>query len=108
MIRNIYVKTDCEGGLFSRLIGGYIENLGIENGHIESTANLRCGAIVGEHHANAWLKNCFARGNFEFVTAHADSAVRRQQASSRTATPLCLSFPVPIPVTVGQTTATRV
>ena len=70
VIRNIYVKTDCEGGLFSRLIGGYIENLGIENGHIESTANLRCGAIVGEHHANAWLKNCFARGNFEFVTAH--------------------------------------
>jgi hypothetical protein len=70
VIRNIFVKTDCEGGLFSRLLSGYIENLGVENGHIESTTNLRCGAIVGEHHANAWMKNCFARGNFEFVTDH--------------------------------------
>ena len=71
VISNLYVKTDCEGGLFSRLRGGYIENLGLVNGHIESTANLRCGAMAGEHHDNAKMVNCYARGNFEFVTNHA-------------------------------------
>jgi hypothetical protein len=71
VISNLYVKTDCEGGLFSRLRGGYIENLGLVNGHIESTANLRCGAMAGEHHDNAKMVNCYARGNFEFVTSHA-------------------------------------
>ena len=69
VIRNIYVKTNCEGGLFSRLIEGKIYNLGVENGRIESTANLRCGAIAGEHH-RSWMYNCFARGTFEFVTGH--------------------------------------
>ena len=71
VIRNLYVRTNCEGGLFSRLRGGKIYNLGLENGHIESTADLRCGAIAGEHHDNAWMYNCFARGTFEFVTTHA-------------------------------------
>ena len=71
VISNLYVKTDCEGGLFSRLRGGYIENLGLVNGHIESTANLRCGAMAGEHHDNAEMVNCYARGNFEFATSHA-------------------------------------
>jgi len=71
VISNLYVKTDCEGGLFSRLRGGYIENLGLVNGHIESTANLRCGAMAGEHHDNAKMVNCYARGNFEFITSHA-------------------------------------
>ena len=71
VISNLYVKTDCEGGLFSRLRGGYIENLGLVNGHIESTANLRCGVMAGEHHDNAEMVNCYARGNFEFVTSHA-------------------------------------
>ena len=70
VIRNLYVSTDCEGGLFSRLRTGYIENLGLENGYIESTANLRCGAIAGEHHLNSYMYNCFARGTFEFVTSH--------------------------------------
>ena len=70
VIRNLYVKTNCEGGLFSRLRGGKIYNLGLENGHIESTANLRCGAIAGEHHDNAIMQNCYARGTFEFVTTH--------------------------------------
>ena len=70
VIRNLYVKTECEGGLFSRLRSGKIYNLGLENGHIESTANLRCGAIAGEHHDNAWMYNCYARGTFEFVTTH--------------------------------------
>ena len=68
VISNLYVKTECEGGLFSRLRGGKIYNLGLENAYIESTANLRCGAIVGEHHDNAQMENCFARGTFEFVT----------------------------------------
>ena len=70
VIRNLYVKTNCEGGLFSRLRGGKIYNLGLENGHIESTANLRCGAIAGEHHDNAIMQDCYARGTFEFVTTH--------------------------------------
>ena len=73
VIRNLYVKTNCEGGLFSRLRGGIIHNLGVENGHIESTANLRCGAIAGEHHDNAWMYNCYARGTFEFVTTHSQT-----------------------------------
>lgn len=71
VISNLYVKTDCEGGLFSRLRGGKIYNLGLVNGHIESTANLRCGAMAGEHHDNAIIENCYARGTFEFVTSHA-------------------------------------
>ncbi len=71
VVRNLYVKTDCEGGLFSRLRGGRIYNLGIENAHIESTANLRCGVIVGEHHDNAWMYNSYARGTIVFVTDHA-------------------------------------
>ena len=70
VIRNLYVKTECEGGLFSRTRGGKIYNLGLVNGHIESTANLRCGAMAGEHHDNAIMENCYARGNFKFVTSH--------------------------------------
>ena len=53
IISNLYVKTECEGGLFSRLRGGKIYNLGLVNAYIESTANLRCGAIAGEHHDHA-------------------------------------------------------
>ncbi|MBR3856628.1 MAG: hypothetical protein IKM68_01440 [Bacteroidaceae bacterium] len=71
VISNLFVKTDCEGGLFSRTRGGKIYNLGLVNGHIESTANLRCGAMAGEHHDNAIIENCYARGTFEFVTSHA-------------------------------------
>ena len=71
VISNLYVKTDCEGGLFSRTRGGKIYTLVLVNGYIESTANLRCGAIAGEHHDNAIIENCYARGAFEFVTTHA-------------------------------------
>ena len=81
VIRNIYVKTDCEGGLFSRLIEGKIYNLGVENGHIESTANLRCGAIAGEHHIS-YMYNCFARGTFEFVTTHAQQGALAAEAAN--------------------------
>ena len=71
VISNLYVKTDCEGGLFSRTRGGKIYNLGLVNGHIESTAGLRCGAMAGEHHDGAIMQNCYARGTFEFVTTYA-------------------------------------
>ena len=71
VISNLYVKTDCEGGLFSRTRGGKIYNLGLVNGHIESTAGLRCGAMAGEHHDGAIMQNCYARGTFEFVTTNA-------------------------------------
>ena len=70
VISNLYVKTDCEGGLFSRTRGGKIYNLGLVNGHIESTAGLRCGAMAGEHHDGAIIQNCYARGTFEFVTTN--------------------------------------
>ena len=73
VISNLFVSTECEGGLFSRLRGGKIYNLGLENGHIESTANLRCGAIAGEHHDNAIMQDCYARGTFEFVTTHSQT-----------------------------------
>ena len=81
VIRNLYVRTDCEGGLFSRLRGGYIENLGLENAYIESTANMRCGAIAGEHHDNAYMYNCFARGTFEFVTGHSQKDALAAEAA---------------------------
>ena len=81
VISNLYVKTDCEGGLFSRLRGGYIENLGLVNGHIESTANLRCGAMAGEHHDNAKMVNCYARGTFEFVTGHSQKDALAAEAA---------------------------
>ena len=71
VISNLYVKTDCEGGLFSRTRGGKIYNLGLVNGHIESTAGLRCGAMAGEHHDGAIMQNCYVRGTFEFVTTNA-------------------------------------
>ena len=71
VISNLYVKTECEGGLFSRTFGGKIFNLGVENAYIQSTANLRCGVIVGEHHANAQMVDCYARGTIQFVTDHA-------------------------------------
>ena len=71
IISNLFVKTECEGGLFSRTRGGKIYNLGLVNAHIESTANLRCGAIAGEHHDNAIIQNCYAIGTFEFVTTNA-------------------------------------
>ena len=70
VISNLYVKTECEGGLFSRTRGGKIYNLGLVNGHIESTAGLRCGAMAGEHHDGAIMQNCYARGTFEFVTTN--------------------------------------
>ena len=70
-ISNLFVKTECEGGLFSRTRGGKIYNLGLVNAHIESTAGLRCGAIAGEHHDNAQMVNCYARGTIEFVTTNA-------------------------------------
>jgi len=73
VISNLYVKTECEGGLFSRLRRGKIYNLGLVNAHIESTANLRCGAIAGEHHDGAIMENCYARGTFKFVTTHAQT-----------------------------------
>ena len=71
VISNLFVSTECEGGLFSRLRGGKIYNLGLVNAHIESTANLRCGAMAGEHHDNAIMENCYARGDIQFVTTHA-------------------------------------
>ena len=71
VISNLYVKTECEGGLFSRLRGGKIYNLGLVNAYVESTANLRCGAMAGEHHDNAIMENCYARGDIQFVTTHA-------------------------------------
>ena len=71
VISNLFVKTECEGGLFSRLRGGKIYNLGLVNAYVESTANLRCGAMVGEHHDNAIMENCYARGDIQFVTTHA-------------------------------------
>lgn len=70
VIKNLNVVTDCEGGLFSRLRSGHIHNLGVENARIESTANFRCGVLVGEHHDNAWIRNCFTRGTIEIVTEH--------------------------------------
>ena len=73
VISNLYVKTECEGGLFSRTRGGKIYNLGLVNAHIESTANLRCGAMAGEHHDNAIMENCYAIGTLEFVTSHAQT-----------------------------------
>ena len=73
VVRNLYVKTECEGGLFSRTRGGKIYNLGLENAHIESTANLRCGAMAGEHHDNAIMENCYARGTIKFVTTHSQT-----------------------------------
>ena len=73
VISNLYVKTDCEGGLFSRLRGGKIYNLGLVNAYVESTANLRCGAMAGEHHDNAIMENCYARGDIQFVTTHAQT-----------------------------------
>ena len=69
VVRNLRAVTECEGGLFSRLNGGTIRNLGVENGYIESTANLRCGAVVGELF-RSHIYNCFARGTFNFVTTH--------------------------------------
>ena len=71
VISNLYVKTDCEGGLFSRLRGGKIYNLGLVNAYVESTAGLRCGAMAGEHHDNAIMENCYARGDIQFATTHA-------------------------------------
>ena len=81
VISNLYVKTECEGGLFSRLRSGEIYNLGIEDAHIESTANLRCGAMAGEHHDNAWMYNCFARGTIEFVTDHSQKDALAAEAA---------------------------
>ncbi|MBQ7526972.1 MAG: hypothetical protein IJT11_04515 [Bacteroidaceae bacterium] len=71
VISNLYVKTECEGGLFSRLRGGKIYNLGLVNAYVESTAGLRCGAMAGEHHDNAIMENCYARGDIQFATTHA-------------------------------------
>jgi hypothetical protein len=71
VISNLFVKTECEGGLFSRLRGGKIYNLGLVNAYVESTANLRCGAMAGEHHDNAIMENCYARGDIQFVTTNA-------------------------------------
>ena len=73
VISNLFVKTECEGGLFSRLRGGKIYNLGLVNAYVESTANLRCGAMVGEHHDNAIMENCYARGDIQFVTTHSQT-----------------------------------
>ena len=71
VISNLYVKTECEGGLFSRLRGGKIYNLGLVNAYVESTAGLRCGAMAGEHHDNAIMENCYARGDIQFATTNA-------------------------------------
>ena len=73
VISNLFVKTECEGGLFSRLRGGKIYNLGLVNAYVESTANLRCGAMAGEHHDNAIMENCYARGDIQFVTTHSQT-----------------------------------
>lgn len=73
VVRNLYVSTTCEGGLFSRLRGGKIYDLGLENAYVESTANLRCGALVGEHHDNAQMVNCYVRGDIQFVTSNAQT-----------------------------------
>ena len=73
VISNLFVSTECEGGLFSRLRGGKIYNLGLVNAYVESTANLRCGAMAGEHHDNAIMENCYARGDIQFVTTHSQT-----------------------------------
>ena len=69
VISNLFVSLEYpyEGGLFGRIGGGTVKNLGIENASIISTATLlngngvRVGVIAGEN-TTGTIENCYTAG----------------------------------------------
>ncbi len=67
VIYNLSIVKDDEGaetGLFGRLQGATVKNLGIVNATIKNASALRAGVLAGSCVGNSMVMNCFTTGDF--------------------------------------------
>ncbi|MBQ7988272.1 MAG: hypothetical protein IJ253_07155 [Bacteroidaceae bacterium] len=74
-----------EAGLFSRINGGEVRNMGIVNAHIVSKANIRVGVLAGEA-ASCKVTNVYTVGEIVLETRHTQKGGIAGEASSSTLT----------------------
>lgn len=68
---SVTVETAHETGLFGRISGGTLKNLGVVNATIENTQSIRAGVIAGEIH-NSTVMNVYTAGTITVTTANAN------------------------------------
>ncbi|GEM_PF-832644 len=79
IIHNLRIEKDVTGaetGLFGRLSGATIKNLGIVNATIKNASALRAGVLAGCCAGNSTVTNCFTTGDIhmeECVCSHESS-----------------------------------
>ncbi|MCR4921982.1 MAG: discoidin domain-containing protein [Bacteroidaceae bacterium] len=66
----INVTDPIETGLFGRLNGATVKNLGIVNAEIITSAGIRAGVLAGEA-VSSTLTNIYTKGNLKVETTHA-------------------------------------
>ena len=71
VVKNLKVMMDdyYEAGLFSRLQGAVLKNLGVVNANVTNTKAIRAGVIAGEL-VNSSVTNCFSAGDITVTTDH--------------------------------------
>ena len=71
VIKNLSVKVETahETGLFGRISGGKVINLGIVNATVENTQGVRAGVIAGEIH-NSTVTNVYTAGVITVTTSN--------------------------------------
>ncbi|MBQ7988274.1 MAG: hypothetical protein IJ253_07165 [Bacteroidaceae bacterium] len=81
----ISLSEPVEGGLFSRIIGGEVKNLGIVNASVTSLAAIRVGVLAGEA-AICKLTNVYTAGEIKLETASTQHGGIAGEASGATLT----------------------
>ncbi len=81
----VSLSEPVEAGLFSRINGGEVRNLGIVNAHVVSKANIRVGVLAGEA-ASCKVTNVYTVGEIELETRHTQKGGIAGEASSSTLT----------------------
>ena len=71
VVKNLKVTMDnyYETGLFSRLEGAVLKNLGVINASVTNTRAIRAGVIAGEL-VTSKVTNCFSAGDITVTTDH--------------------------------------
>ncbi len=80
-----------EVGLFSRVQGGKIMNLGIVNANITNEANVRTGVLGGEIHLST-VENCFTAGDIQVTTTNSQAGGIAGETASTTLTNCYTTF----------------
>ncbi len=83
IIYNLTVVCDDtqETGLFGRINGGVLRNLGIVNAEITNGKGIRAGVFAGEIYATT-VTNCFSAGDITINTQHQQKAGISAEAAS--------------------------